>query len=39
MILQDIGDIDSSLNYFLKALKCNESLGNSEDHLLLTAAM
>ena len=39
MILQDIGDIESSLTYFMKALDFNESFGPSEDHLLLTAAM
>lgn len=38
MILQDLGAIDSSLVYFLKALHCTESLVGY-DHLLLTAAM
>jgi hypothetical protein len=38
MILQDLGDIQTSLNYFLKAMKCNETLVG-QDHLLLKAAM
>lgn len=38
MILQDMGEINISLFYFLKALKCNE-LAIGPEHQIFTAAM